>query len=293
MAASLPYVFILDWDGTIAGRVDFQVQQFLLHNALRKHGFKPIKQHPIPPAFFPNAKLIRPGFASFVKAMRKLYPECYFFIYTASERTWAHQEIAWVEKTHQVEFARPIFTRNDCVVDSAGNFRKSVAKVFPRIIKAITKTTGRAFSAKERMAILEQHTLIIDNNAVYLDRPDKMLLCPDYHYAVFENLLHGVPADARAHPVVQQTILGLVNQGYLCPLTGSQEDAMRALARQYEWLAVKCKGITQENRVYETDAFWPYLKRLITQNELRSFSVPVIKQLQDAVWKHVRKPRSA
>ena len=285
----LPYVFVLDWDGTIAGRVDFQVQQFLFHNTLKKHGFKPVRQHPIPPAFYPNAKLIRPGFASFVKAMKKIYPEVFFFIYTASEKAWAHQEIAWVEKTHGVQFMRPIFTRNDCVVDSAGNFRKSIGKVFPRIINAVSKATHRSFTTKERISILEQNTIIIDNNAVYIDRPDKMLLCPDYHYAVFENLLHGVPTEARTHPVVQQNILSMVNQGLLCPLSAPQEDAMKALARQYEWLAVKCKGITQENHVYETDSFWPYLKKLIVQNQLRSFNVAIIRQLQDAVWKQVKK----
>lgn len=289
MTHSLPYIFIFDWDGTIAGNVDFQVQQFLLQNALKKQGFKPLRQHVIPPAFYPNAKLIRPGFASFLKGMKKIYPEVYFFVYTASEKTWAHQEIAWVEKTHGIKFMRPIFTRPDCVIDSSGNYRKSIAKTFPRMLKAITKATHRVFTSKERMDILEQRTMIIDNNAVYTDRPDKMLLCPDYHYSVFENLLHGIPAEARSHPVVQQSILGLVNQGYLCPLPGPQEDAMKSLARQYEWLAVKCKNISNENNVYEVDDFWPYLKKLIVQNHLKTFSVSVIKQLQDAVWKHMKK----
>ena len=288
-AQHLPYIFVLDWDGTIAGRVDFQVQQFLLHNSLRKHGFKPVKQHAIPPAFYPNAKLIRPGFASFVKSMKKMYPEVYFFIYTASEKTWAHQEIAWMEKTHGIKFMRPIFTRQDCVVDVGGNYSKSLGKVFPRMIKAISKESQRNYTGKERMHILENNLVIIDNNAVYNDRSDKLLLCPDYHYAVFENLLHGIPTEARTHPVVQQSILGMVNQGFLCPMPNMQEDAMRSLARQYEWLAAKCKSITHENVAYENDTFWPYLKKLITQNHLRTFSISVIKQLQDAVWKHVKR----
>ena len=42
MADSYPYIFILDWDGTIAGKVDYQSNQFVLHNAIRKYGFKPI-----------------------------------------------------------------------------------------------------------------------------------------------------------------------------------------------------------------------------------------------------------
>lgn len=287
--APLPYVFILDWDGTIAGRVDFQSQQYQLHNHLRKHGFKPSRQYPIPPAFYPNTKLIRPGFASFIKGLQKLYPEIYFFIYTASEKHWALQEIAWVEKTHGIRFARPIFTRDDCTTDAAGNYRKSIAKVFPRIIRAISKTRQTPFSTAERMAILEDRTMIIDNNAVYTDRSDKVLLCPDYHYTVFENLLHGVPAEARSHPGVQQIIYSLVNQGLLCPLANESEDSMRALTRQYQWLAAKCKALTEANAAYEHDDFWKYLKKLIVQNQLKTYSSSVIRQLQDASWKHAQK----
>lgn len=296
-SSKLPYVFLLDWDGTIAGRVDFQVQQFLLHNTLRKHGYKPVRQNPIPAAFYPNAKLIRPGFASFVKSMQKLArsrgTEAYFFVYTASERVWAHQEVAWVEKTHNIRFMRPVFTRDDCVVDEMGNVRKAVSKVFPRIMRNISKATGVAFGPRDRVDILENRLIIIDNNAVYTDRPDKLLLCPDYNYAVFENLLHGVPQEARAHPVIQQFIFGLVNNGYLCPLPSMNDDGMRSLARQYEWLALKCSSLIKINTVYESDDFWKYLRKLIHGNELKTFSVSVIRQLQEAVWKHAKRSGSA
>lgn len=289
MPPHLPYVFILDWDGTIAGRVDFQSQQYNIFLQLRKHGFKPTRSHPIPPAFYPNAKLIRPGFGSFIKTLQKHYHEIYFFIYTASEKQWAHQEIAWVERTHGIQFARPIFTREDCSVDPSGTYRKSLAKIFPRIIRVISKGRSQPFSPQERMAILEQNTVIIDNNAVYLDRTDKLLLCPDYNYCVFENLLHGIPMEARSHPAIQQLIYSLINQGHLCPLPSDTEDGMRSLTKQYTWLAAKCKAVTDINAAYEHDDFWKYLKKLILQNQLKIYSPSVIKQLQEAVWKHMQK----
>lgn len=295
--AQLPYIFVLDWDGTIAGRVDFQSQQFTFHKTLRTHGFKPVRQHAIPPAFYPNAKLIRPGFASFIKTLEKMYPQVYFFIYTASEKTWANQEIAWVEKTHGIRFMRPIFTRDDCVVDATGNYRKSLAKVFPRMIRAIsiqlskskTSVPTHTYTPKERQYILENQLIIIDNNAVYTDRPDKLLLCPDYNYTVFENLLHGIPAEARNHPVIQQTIYNFVNQGLICPLPGKSEDGMRSLAKQYKWLAVKCQTILDINAAYEDDDFWKRLKHLILQNQLKVYTPSIIKQLQDAIWKQMHK----
>jgi len=288
MTAALPFVFILDWDGTIAGRVDFQVQQFSLHASLKKYGFKPLKQYQIPPAFYPNAKLIRPGFASFIKAIQHFYNDnVYFVIYTASEKQWAHQEIAWVEKTHNIKFMRPIFTRDDCIVDSAGNYRKSLTKIFPRIMRVFGKNLN--LSNKDKHHILEHQTIIIDNNAVYTDRSDKLLLCPDYNYAVFENLLHGIPISAREHPDIQKMIYSMINQGLLCPMPGHNEDGMKILTKQYSWLAAKCKALTDTNATYENDEFWKHLRKLIIENKLTIYNSSVIEQLQNAIWKRYNK----
>lgn len=286
----LPYIFIFDWDGTIAGRVDFQSNQYSLHNTLKKHGFKPVKQHPIPPAFYPNAKLIRPGFAAFVKTIKKIYPDAQFFIYTASEKQWAHQEIAWTEKTHDIYFNRPIFTREDCSTDAVGNNRKSIARIFPRIMKSISKEY--ILTAAQREQVLNNQLIVIDNNAVYTDRMDKLLLCPDYSYAVFENLLHGIPLEARKHPIIQQHLLSLINNGYLCVMPNETDDGMKSLAKQYQWLAVKCKGISDVNSAFEHDDFWKFLKQAIAQNQIKVFSPSIIRQLQDAVWKNARAKKS-
>jgi hypothetical protein len=290
MHGRLPYIFILDWDGTIAGKVDFQSHQYSLHNTLKKHGFKPLKQHPIPPAFYPNAKLIRPGFTSFMKAIKKLYPDAQFFIYTASEKHWAHQEIIWTEKTHDIHFNRPIFTREDCSVDAVGNNRKSIARIFPRVMKSISKEYP--LTPAQREQVLNTQLLIIDNNAVYTDRMDRLLLCPDYNYAVFENLLHGIPLEARKHPVIQQHLLSLINNGYLCVMPNDTDDGMKSLAKQYQWLAVKCKAIIDINTSYEHDDFWKFLKQTITQNQIKLFSPSIIRQLQDAAWKNAKAKKS-
>lgn len=287
----LPYIFIIDIDGTMVGNVSFQVHQFTLHNTLKKHGFKSAKQYAIPPAFNPNAKLVRPGFGNFIKTMQKFYNgNVHFFVYTASEKQWANQEIAWIEKTHDIKFTRPIFTRDDCIVDAAGNYRKTIGRVFPRIMRIVCKQ--KSISNHDKSYILENQLLIIDNNAVYTDRSDKLLLCPDYNYAVFENLLHGVPNEARQHPDIQKSILSLVNQGVLCPTNHKTDDAMRILARQYEWLHVKCKTLIEINTSFEDDEFWHHLRKLILENQLKTYTVSIIKQLQEAVWKRYKKKRA-
>ena len=288
---NLPYVILLDLDGTVVGNVSFQSQQYSLHLTLKKYGFKITKNHDIPPAFGPNAKLVRPYFAEFVKDLEtyfnKFNKQIYFFVYTASEKQWANIEVSWIEKTHGIKIMRPIFTRDDCTRDSTGNIKKSIEKIYPRIIKAISK--NHTISQRDRMTILENQFMIIDNNGVYSDRSDKLLLCPDYNYTVFENLLHGLPANARKHHGVQQLIMSLINQGHLCPLPNEQDDGMHSLTKQYTWLAAKCKSLTSINYAYVRDDFFKYLKRLIIENQIRVFTPNIIKQLQEATWTHMRK----
>ena len=81
--ANLPYVFILDWDGTIAGKVEFQSARFSMIKTMTRFGYC-VTQKMIPDAFQPGHGLIRPGFAGFVKAMKEMYPNCAFFIYSLS-----------------------------------------------------------------------------------------------------------------------------------------------------------------------------------------------------------------
>lgn len=282
--AHIPTVFVLDWDGTIAGRVDFQSQRFALQQLLRKYGYRqPATAGAAPAAFRPGHGLIRPGLVEFMKAASHMTDgRCFFFIYTASERRWATQEIQWVERTHNIRFARPIFARDDCVIDSGGNYRKSLKKIMPRILRIVTKQYP--LTARERDFLMERRTVCIDNNAVYLDRADRLLLCPDYGYMVFENLLDGLPATALEHPVVQQHVLSLVNDGLCCP-TPANRPVMSKLLEEYSWLARKCKTVMEANAQYEKDAFWKLLRKLMVKNNLRDWTASAIAQLQQLIWK--------
>lgn len=285
---SLPIVFVLDWDGTIVGKVDFQSQAFSLAQSLRKQGLRPKPLPSVIQAFSPKSKLVRPGIASFMHGMEKFYHNqpVYFFIFTASEKSWATYEINLVEKQFGIRFMRPIFTREDCVVDQGGQYRKSLMKIFPRICRAISKT--RPLSTQEKTQILENNLIVIDNNAVYTDRPDKLLLCPDYNYSVFENLVDIIPDDAHAHPIVNQMIYSLVNSGHVCPIPRQSSDFMKEITHTYTWLASRCKEITQANRLYENDDFWKHLRKLIVQNGLKKFTPSIIKQLQEATWRRLK-----
>jgi hypothetical protein len=297
VASNLPMVFILDWDGTIVGKVDFQSARFSMVKTMTRYGYK-VQQRDIPKAFQPNQGLVRPGFVGFVRAMKELYgSQAYFFIYTASDRQWALQEIPWVEKSHGIQFQRPIFTREDCSVDSSGNYRKKLQNIWPRIVRVLNARRGNPYPKATKDQILNERTLIIDNNAVYTDRADRLLVCPDYHYMVFEDLLDGFPESAFLNPNVQQYVYHLINEGLVCPHAspvlvggkdGHRRDPMSRMTKVFEWYAEKCKSIVHQNKQYQNDIFWVYLKKLIQKNAIHNYTHSIIQQLQNAIWKRTR-----
>lgn len=291
----LPVIFIIDWDGTIAGRVEYQSHVYALLKSLRK--YKAVKGYDPTWAFSPATKLIRPGLKDWMTTMRQFYGDgnVFFFIYTASETAWAEYEIKIVEKSHGIQFHRPLFTRKQCKMDATGGYVKSIDAIFPTVARAVGAAQKRAFTKPEREFILANKLMVIDNNAVYTDRTDRLLLCPDYRYAVFENLQSIIPRELYKTPEIAQFVRGLSEIGAICPYKPELRlnDEMRELTKSYEWLAKKCRAMTEENEVYGRDRFWRFLQAVIVENGIRNYTKSIIKQLQEAVWKATKSAAAA
>lgn len=281
-------VFVLDWDGTIVGRVDFQSYRYVLLQMLRRAGYK-LTGKEAPEAFTSQSGLVRPGFASWVKAMQRHYDgNVMFFIYTASERQWALREIDWVEKAHDIKFARPIFTRKDCVLDKDNVYRKRLHNVLPRIFRGVQKfaNEGRALNDVERTVLVEQQLLIIDNNSVYDDYTHRLLICPDYDYMHFENIVDGIPAHLLELPRIQTFLNALASSGMVCPPPTTQSSPPSyhgKLARTFAWMTKKCIAIDRDNVAYLADVFWKHLKKIIIQNNLHAFPTNLIARIHAKV----------
>ena len=283
----LPFIVILDWDNTIVGKVDYQSQKYSLEQHYKKFGLKVKKNSKVPKAFNKDSKLIRPYFLNFITELTDYFQgNIYFFIYTASERKWANTEISWLEKSHGIKFQRPIFTRDDCIVDKSGSYRKSISNIFPRMLRSMGLTK---ISKEQKTEILHQRLLIIDNNAVFNDMKEHLLICPDYNFMVFENLLEDIPLSYLQNPNIRQHILSLINMGLICPFFCKNDDINQQMYKKYEWLAIKCKHISENNTYSIKDIFFKYLTGLIVKNNLKIFTPNVIKQLQTLVWKKIEK----
>lgn len=280
---ALPYIVILDWDGTVAGRVDYQSYRHSLEQYYKQNGVKLKSDNKtVPKAFTRESYLIRRGLVKFIEELKAHFNgNIYFFIYTASERVWANREIQWVEKAYNIKFQRPIFTRDDCINVMGSGYKKTIAKIYPRVLRSIGKTR---LTKSQKAYILEKHFMIIDNNAVYTDMQQHLLLCPHYDFMVFENIIEDIPDAHLQHPSVSGYIDMLVTQGIVCPVFKSN-DVNKMMAEKYKWFATKCRQISAENKKYVNDTFFKKLKKLIIQNNVLAFTPSIIKQLQASCWK--------
>jgi hypothetical protein len=283
MQRSLPYIFILDLDGTIVGNVQYQVSRFSLLNSIRKHGLQTPPLREAPKAYYSEELLIRPGFLECIKMLRTNYPWCHIFIYTASERKWALQEVLWIEKATGIQFNRPIFTRSDCIIQSNGSVRKSLKKVLPRIFRVLSRQM--TMTREEKEFIIRNQMLIIDDNAVYLDGQDRILLCDSYNFVYCEDILEGIDDTTLRHPMIRSEYQDLLKNGLVHPYAlEDAHDKHAKKAKIYRWIAERCMMTFNSNRPYHQDNFWKKLRSLLLKNNVTRFTSSVVKQIQHAIY---------
>ena len=181
-------VFLIDLDGTIQGDVSSQVKEFQIINELRKqHNCKRIKHNKKGLDEDLRRGLIRPEFQTFIDYIKTTNIELY--IYTASDKQWALYLIPVLEKIIDYKFNRPIFTRDDCMIDEKNTYYKSIQHVHPVIFRNLKKK----YSSLKKDAL---DIRLIDNN--YVLKPfelDKLIKCTTYNYTVICDPLRSLSVD--------------------------------------------------------------------------------------------------
>lgn len=248
-----PFVFILDLDGTIIGDCLYQTILYNIEIILKKNKVKTKKDDMLINSYKPDSKLVRPYFKYFYSTMKKMYPNSLFYIYTASEKKWATKEISIIEKTHKIKFNRPLFTRTDCIIDSYGQYRKSVNNILPKIIKA-----------NKELEINKNNILVVDNNDVFIDYKSNFLLCPTYDYIFFCDIWEKINKAHITIPELNNILQHLISTNKICKYDetnficeGMRKEKIKEL--RYKWLYKKIKKINQNNRKFEKDIFWKVL----------------------------------
>lgn len=273
------YVFILDLDGTIIGDCIYQAELYKISMILNKLKIK-IKINEILEEFYKEkGKLIRPYFKKFIITMKEIYPNSMFYIYTASEKKWAEKEISIIESALNIKFNRPIFTRNDCIVEKkSGNIQ--IFKSIELIKKKITqKSKITEFDDIEFM--------IIDDNNVYIDNNDKLLLCSNYKHTFFCNYWDYIPINKITNNIFLSYLKRLIESNKLCPIVNKQN--MKHYLDNYVWLADTIRKIHKTNKRYKNDVFWLNLTEIIKKTKPTKFNENTIKTIQQQLAENTNK----
>ena len=272
-----PYVFILDLDGTIIGDCRYQCDIYNIQEIIKKNTSQSLLKNKtlcdkkLFESYNSESLLIRPFFTKFILAIKKIYPNCFFYIYTASEKFWAYKEISIIEKQNNIKFNRPIFTRNNCITDQYGNLKKSVTKILPLILKSIKMPKTYDISKK---------LLIIDNNHTFVDYNENLLICPTYNYIKFNNLWDNIPDEYLEDEGLKTFISALISSKKIHSIRSKKSEVQDKI---HKWLYKKYKKINKYNYKFRNDTFWKDLVTHIKNNNIQEYNKNTLGIMQKSI----------
>lgn len=264
-------VILIDLDGTIIGDISPQILAFELSKGLKSTCLK----YTFDLVDFRDKLskgIIRPGFDVFIKTMKQHFGNVEFFIYTASERSWAEFIIKQIELVIGFKFNRPIFSRDHCIQHER-EYRKSTSY--------ITKQLQRCLHKKYNKNAAIQSFLIIDNNNVYSSNDQKhILLCPSYNYRIPENIVSGIKQkcyEEHFHKI--HTIIKRYIQTSFTP----SNDYILFQKEFYAYYVYYINAIVKSNGKYSRDKFWYLLKDFIVTENIHVFHEKNVRLLNKYV----------
>lgn len=263
-------IFILDLDGTIIGNCSYQADLYNLQNLQKKNNIKIINNNNMISSYKNNSKLIRPFFSYFYNKIKKYYPESYIFIYTASDALWAKKEIEYIEKGNNIKFNRPFFTRDDCILSSNGEYKKTISKIIPKINRVI----------KDKNFNYKDNIIIIDNNNTFLDFNSNFLLCKTYDYVLFFDMWDCINSDYYKYNDINIFIINLINNNKIFKDSINDNTSDKKLEQIYKWKYKKIKKINKINNSASKDIFWKKITDLLISNSFTKFNKDTIYYLQ-------------
>lgn len=273
-SSTSPLIIIIDLDGTIIGDITPQIMTYDLVKNFKIAGYKFTHDLTDFRSKLKNG-LVRPYFTDFITSLSKNIP-VEFFVYTASEKSWAEMVIKNIEISHSIRFNRPIFSRQYCVYsEKEKEYKKSLSLIRPYIIRFLKKKYHLSFTKQD----LEKSTVIIDNTNVYHANDQKhLLICPTYNYRVPENIVSFIKQEQykKHYMLINNTLNKYLSLSNTSDFTVFQRDFYRYYL---QFLESQIKNNTR----YNHDRFWLYLRDIIITKHIRKFDETSLKYIRNKI----------
>lgn len=200
-----PFIIIFDIDQTIIGNVIMQSKENNLleyiFNTCKKKGINNECQN-IDLDMQEELKngLLRPYVREFITFCDNKFKNVEVFFYTNSNYKWTNKILGKsIEKALNIKINRPFFTRENSMTH---DLKKSLANVYPLIIKSLVKKYPSMKDENNTEYILNNRTIFIDdikNNII--SYTNRQLVCPEYdyffYYDIYEKLITKYKMDPK------------------------------------------------------------------------------------------------
>jgi hypothetical protein len=172
-----------------------------------------------------------------------------------------------IEKNLDIEFDKPIFTRDDCIIDSKKEYKKVINKIIPKIKRNI----------KDDIEDIKNNLLIIDNNDTFIDYKTNFLLCKSYDFIHYIDIWKNINNDYHKNSELTNYIIRLINNNKIHKYVNINDKNLENI---YKWKYKKYKKINKTNKKFIKDTFWKDLTDIIIDNKFKKFNKDTIYYLQ-------------
>lgn len=265
-----PMVIVFDIDGTLIGDIRPQVMMYELQMALKTSQKRTniINSKEFQDSL--NAGIVRPYFVKFIKKLKETFPNVELFVYTASEKQWAHFLVPHIEKACGCRFNRPLMTRDNCLLFQ-NEYRKHMSVIQKCIAKSLKKKYGML-----KTQDLNDRILIIDNNTNVYDQNDKkhVVFCPTYDYKRPIN----VPAmiNERTFRAIGPVVTSVLSKYMNMPNTIDYVEFQKAFYSQY---LHQLANVQKNNEMHSRDKFFLYLMNIIVYKKIQRFTPKAVSYI--------------
>jgi hypothetical protein len=183
-----PFILIFDIDNTLIGDVrllneDAQLLEYIYNICKKemKRDCKLIENINMQKEL--KSGLLRPYIKEFIQFCDNKFKNVEIFFYTGSSYKWTNTSLGSnIEKVLNRKINRPFFTRENMIGTSKG-LEKSLANIFPLIIKTLESRYPIMHKEKEVDYIIRNRTIFIDDikNNTYTYE-NRQFICPKYNY---------------------------------------------------------------------------------------------------------------
>lgn len=250
-----PFIIIFDIDQTIIGDITMQSKENdlleFIYNTCKKKGINTKCQYVNldMQAELKNG-LLRPYVREFIKFCDKKFKNVEVFFYTNSSYKWTNKVLGKsIEKALNIKINRPFFTRENSMTT---DWKKSLANVYPLIIKSLLKKYPSMKFEKEIEYILNNRTIFIDdikNNII--SYTNRQLVCPAYKYLTYYDIYEK-----------------LITKYKMDPKIFNDKEILKYMENNYIYIYNKNGNVFQKNKDYVNIANMFKTKRSQISSEL-------------------------